>query len=75
MYFFQQDLMEKNVIIMNTTEKDKCKECYKYIDGEHIIVPIRDISFFTLNLNSSFILLEGDGKVDQIKISEEEKKI
>ena len=74
---FQPDLKENFVIIMNTAkdEREKCEECYKYVDGEHIVVPIRDISFFTLNLNSSFMLLDGDGKIDQIKISEEEKKI
>jgi len=74
---FHHDLMEMIVIIMNMAEKkrEKCEECYRYIDGEHIVVPIRDISFFTLNLNSAFMLLDGDGKIDQIKISEEEKKI
>ena len=39
----------------------KCKECLKYIDDEHIVVPIRDLSFLTLNGFWAFKLLESKG--------------
>ena len=48
----------------------KCKECYRRIDDEHVVVPIRDLSFLTLNGFLAFELLEHKGH----KFKKEEKK-
>jgi len=48
-----------------------CKECYKKIDGEHIVVPIRDIAFMHLNLEMGFMILKDKGHV----FSEQENNI
>jgi len=39
----------------------KCDKCYQKVDGEHRIVPIRDLSFLILNLEGAFMLLESHG--------------
>jgi len=38
-----------------------CKECYKKVDGEHLVVPTRDISFLALNLQMAFRMLKTRG--------------
>ena len=48
----------------------KCEECYRKIDGEHIVAPLRDISFLTLNLQMAFRLIE---RLTSIKLSKHEK--
>jgi len=40
-----------------------CKKCYKKVDGEHLVVPLRDISFMHLNLSMAFMILEEKGHV------------
>lgn len=48
-----------------------CEKCYKKIDGEHLVVPIRDIAFMHLNLKMAFMILGNKGHV----FSKEERNI
>lgn len=52
-----------------------CKECYKKIDGEHLVVPIRDVGFMLLNLKMAFMLLEDKGHVFSKKEKDIMKKL
>lgn len=53
------------------TKMTKCDKCYKRVDEEHIIVPIRDISFLVLNCQFAYSILQSKG----MEFTEHELKV